>query len=98
MAHFGLVPSLFFLLVFLQPFEHLDLYTVKSGEGIVSELFHFEDRGGRGLAIRPEFTPTPQKTQRDDLIQAIRDAGRVPVERDTLYGVVWSGAEEAVHA
>ncbi len=39
-------------------FEHLDLYKVKSGEGIVSELFHFEDRGGRGLAIRPEFTPT----------------------------------------
>ncbi len=39
-------------------FESLDLYKVKSGEGIVSELFHFEDRGGRGLAIRPEFTPT----------------------------------------
>lgn len=39
-------------------FELLDLYKVKSGEGIVSELFHFEDRGGRALAIRPEFTPT----------------------------------------
>lgn len=39
-------------------FESLDLYKVKSGDGIVSELFHFEDRGGRELAIRPEFTPT----------------------------------------
>jgi histidyl-tRNA synthetase len=39
-------------------FETLDLYKVKSGEGIVSELFHFEDRGGRELALRPEFTPT----------------------------------------
>jgi histidyl-tRNA synthetase len=39
-------------------FESLDLYKAKSGEGIVSELFHFEDRGGRGLAIRPEMTPT----------------------------------------
>jgi len=39
-------------------FESLDLYKVKSGEGIISELFHFEDRGGRELAIRPEFTPT----------------------------------------
>ncbi len=39
-------------------FESLDLYKVKSGEGIVSELFHFEDRGGREMAIRPEFTPT----------------------------------------
>ncbi|MEP0842849.1 MAG: ATP phosphoribosyltransferase regulatory subunit, partial [Phycisphaerae bacterium] len=39
-------------------FEYLDLYKAKSGEGIVSELFHFEDRGGRALAIRPEMTPT----------------------------------------
>jgi histidyl-tRNA synthetase len=39
-------------------FEYLDLYKVKSGEGIVSELFHFQDRGDRDLAIRPEFTPT----------------------------------------
>lgn len=39
-------------------FESLDLYKVKSGEGIVSELFHFSDRGERELAIRPEFTPT----------------------------------------
>jgi histidyl-tRNA synthetase len=39
-------------------FESLDLYKVKSGDGIVSELFHFTDRGDRPLAIRPEFTPT----------------------------------------
>lgn len=39
-------------------FEFLDLYTIKSGEGIVSELFNFEDRGGRRFAIRPEMTPT----------------------------------------
>ncbi len=39
-------------------FESLDLYKVKSGEGIVGELFHFTDRGERELAIRPEFTPT----------------------------------------
>ena len=39
-------------------FESLDLYKVKSGEGIVSELFHFTDRGERELAIRPESTPT----------------------------------------
>src|SRR5687768_1562977 len=39
-------------------FEPLDLYRVKSGEGIVSELFHFKDRGDRELAIRPEMTPT----------------------------------------
>ena len=40
-------------------FEHLDLYTVKSGEGIVSELFSFMRAGGdTRYALRPEFTPT----------------------------------------
>ncbi len=40
-------------------FEHLDLYTVKSGDGIVSELFSFQRAGGeKTFALRPEFTPT----------------------------------------
>ncbi len=40
-------------------FEHLDLYTVKSGEGIISELFSFQRAGGeKDYALRPEFTPT----------------------------------------
>ena len=39
-------------------FETLDLYRIKSGDEIVSQLFHFEDRGGREFAIRPEMTPT----------------------------------------
>lgn len=40
-------------------FEHLNLYTVKSGDGIVSELFSFRREGGeQDYALRPEFTPT----------------------------------------
>jgi len=39
-------------------FEPLELYRIKSGDEIVSQLFHFEDRGGRAFAIRPEMTPT----------------------------------------
>jgi len=40
-------------------FEHLGLYTAKSGEGIVSELFSFRRAGGSDdYALRPEFTPT----------------------------------------
>ena len=38
--------------------EYLDLFRVKSGEGIVSELFSLVDRGGRELAIAPEITPS----------------------------------------
>lgn len=39
-------------------FEYLQMYQIKSGEEIVEQLFNFEDRGGRHLAIRPEITPT----------------------------------------
>jgi histidyl-tRNA synthetase len=39
-------------------FEYLKMYQIKSGEEIVEQLFNFEDRGGRHLAIRPEITPT----------------------------------------
>lgn len=40
-------------------FEHLELYTAKSGPGIVSELFSFRRSGGdTDYALRPEFTPT----------------------------------------
>ncbi len=38
--------------------EPLELYTVKSGDEIVGQLYAFEDRGGRRVALRPEMTPT----------------------------------------
>ncbi len=38
--------------------EPLELYTAKSGEEIVEQLYHFEDKGGRPVALRPEMTPT----------------------------------------
>lgn len=41
---------------------------------------------------------TPQAVKRAELIQWIRDAGRVPVERDTLYQVVWSSDETLAKA
>ncbi len=36
---------------------------------------------------------TPQQVMRSELVQWIRDAGRIPVERDTLYNVIWSADE-----
>ncbi len=38
--------------------ESLELYIEKSGEEIVGQLFNFEDRGGRAVAMRPELTPS----------------------------------------
>jgi histidyl-tRNA synthetase len=40
------------------PLEPLDLYTKKSGEEIVEQLYNFVDKGGREVTLRPEMTPT----------------------------------------
>lgn len=40
------------------PLEALELYTQKSGDEIVGQLYAFEDKGGRAVALRPEATPT----------------------------------------
>ncbi len=37
-------------------FEDLSLFTLKSGEGIIEEIYYFQDKGGRDLALRPELT------------------------------------------
>jgi histidyl-tRNA synthetase len=38
--------------------ETLELYKIKSGDEITSQLYNFKDKGGRQLALRPELTPT----------------------------------------
>lgn len=37
-------------------FEELDLFTAKSGDGIISELYNFQDKGERHMTLRPELT------------------------------------------
>lgn len=40
------------------PLEPLGLYVEKSGAEIVEQLYNFDDKGGRPVALRPEMTPT----------------------------------------
>ncbi len=40
------------------PLESLELFTTKSGEEIVGQLYNFDDKGKRAIALRPEMTPT----------------------------------------
>jgi histidyl-tRNA synthetase len=40
------------------PLEPLELYTRKSGEEIVGQLYEFTDKGDRRVALRPEMTPS----------------------------------------
>ncbi len=37
-------------------FEHIELFTLKSGEGILGEIYNFRDKGEREIALRPELT------------------------------------------
>jgi histidyl-tRNA synthetase len=40
------------------PLEPLELFTTKSGDEIVGQLYNFSDKGDRAIALRPEMTPT----------------------------------------
>src|SRR5579859_2562662 len=40
------------------PLEPLELFTTKSGEEIVGQLYNFTDKGDRAVSLRPEMTPT----------------------------------------
>jgi aminodeoxyfutalosine synthase len=57
-------------------------------DGTVVEEHIYHDAGAK----------TPQEVQREELVRWIREAGRVPVERDTLYHVVWSADETLAQA
>ena len=37
-------------------FESLELFTAKSGPGVISQLYAFQDKGERDLTLRPELT------------------------------------------
>jgi histidyl-tRNA synthetase len=40
------------------PLESLELFTTKSGDEIVGQLYNFTDKGERAVSLRPEMTPT----------------------------------------
>ncbi|MCC6319404.1 MAG: histidine--tRNA ligase [Gemmatimonadaceae bacterium] len=56
------------------PLEPLDLYTKKSGDEIVGQLYNFVDKGDRAVALRPEMTPTVAR-----MVAARANALRKPV-------------------
>jgi histidyl-tRNA synthetase len=56
------------------PLEPLELYTKKSGDEIVGQLYSFTDKGGREVALRPEMTPTLAR-----MVSAKANALRKPV-------------------
>ncbi|MCJ7561382.1 MAG: histidine--tRNA ligase [Thermoplasmata archaeon] len=37
-------------------FEHADLFTLRSGQAVIDEMYAFRDKGDREMALRPEIT------------------------------------------
>src|SRR6478735_6233045 len=56
------------------PLEPLELYTKKSGDEIVGQLYNFTDKGGREISLRPEMTPTVAR-----MVAAKANALRKPI-------------------
>ncbi len=48
-------------------FEHTDLFLKRSGPSIVEEIYDFEDKGGRSIALRPEYTASVMRMYSESL-------------------------------
>lgn len=53
-------------------FEQMELFTLKSGEGVVEEIYSFKDKGGRDLALRPELTAPVMRMYSSELHNAAK--------------------------
>jgi aminodeoxyfutalosine synthase len=74
----------------LDNFAHVKAYWIMMGMPMASVALHFGADDVQGTVVREEIfhaagarTATEQKV--DELVRFVREAGRVPVQRDTLY-------------
>jgi aminodeoxyfutalosine synthase len=77
----------------LDNFPHIEAYWVTLGEETASVALHFgaDDVNGTLEDERIQHlsgATTPAGVARDQLFRMIRDAGKIPVERDAMYNVI----------
>jgi aminodeoxyfutalosine synthase len=87
----------------LDNFPHIEAYWVLLGEETASIALHFgaDDVNGTLEDERVQHmagAETPAGLAREQLFRIIRDAGKVPVERDALYNVIRVWDREGVAA
>ena len=51
-------------------FEHTELFTMRSGLGIIEDMYNFKDKGGREVALRPELTAPTMRLYVEGLLGA----------------------------
>jgi aminodeoxyfutalosine synthase len=76
--------------IFLDNFNHIKAYWVMLGEKIAQVALAFGVNDLDGTVVEEQIghdagARSPQSLTKEDIIRLIRKAGKVPVERDTLY-------------
>ncbi|MEM8711378.1 MAG: aminofutalosine synthase MqnE [Planctomycetota bacterium] len=82
----------------LDNIDHIKAYWIMLSIPVAQMALSFGSDDVDGTVVEEKIyheagATTPQEVKRNELVQWIRDAGRIPVERDTLYNVVWSADE-----
>ena len=77
----------------LDNFPHVEAYWVMLGEATASIALHFGADDMNGTLVEERIAhaakaESPVGLAREQILRMIRDAGRVPVERDALYNVL----------
>jgi aminodeoxyfutalosine synthase len=80
--------------------DHIKSYWVSSGPDVaqIAQRFGADDIDGtivHETIYKAAGTASPGALAYDELVRLIREAGRIPVERDTFYGVVREHARAA---
>ncbi len=79
--------------IFLDNFDHIKVYWIMTGVKIAQLALNFGADDIDGTVMQEKIVhmagaKTPEGLTREELVRLIREAGRDPVERDTLYNVV----------
>ena len=77
----------------LDNFAHMKAYWIMLGLPVARRLLEFGVDDIDGTVVQERIyhmagAETPHEVSQDDLIQLIREAGRIPVQRDTVYNIV----------
>jgi len=79
--------------IFLDNFDHIKAFWIMLGEKVAQVSLNFGVDDIDGTVVEEKIThsagaQTREALSREELIHLIKEAGRIPVERDTLYNVI----------
>jgi aminodeoxyfutalosine synthase len=79
--------------LFLDNFDHIKTHWIMVGPFLSQTSLHFGVNDMEGTVVREKIyhavgAQTPQALTLDEIVRLIREAGKVPAERDSLYNVI----------